>query len=134
MSLEVGHRSPKRKRKRELSQAEAERRERQRQKISPPYLALDRREECGEQAAPRTSVLVGVGHNRGPPIDDPAHKCGKLAPTRKVMQRYSCSDRTIDRWVMDPDLGFPKPFYIKRRRYWRESDLDRFDAARAEAS
>jgi predicted DNA-binding transcriptional regulator AlpA len=56
----------------------------------------------------------------------------KLSPTRKVMERYSCSDRTIDRWVADPDLNFPKPIYIKRRRFWFDEELDEFDAAQAE--
>jgi predicted DNA-binding transcriptional regulator AlpA len=50
-------------------------------------------------------------------------------PTRAVMARYDVSDRTIDRWVADPSLGFPKPIRIKRRRYWDEDALDEFDAA-----
>jgi predicted DNA-binding transcriptional regulator AlpA len=56
----------------------------------------------------------------------------KLSPTRKVMERYSCSDRTVDRWVADPNLNFPKPIKIKRRRFWFEDELDDFDAAQVE--
>jgi hypothetical protein len=31
----------------------------------------------------------------------------KLLPTTAVMARYSVSDRTVDRWEVDPTLGFP---------------------------
>ena len=33
------------------------------------------------------------------------------------------SDMTIWRRLADPELNFPKPLYIGRRRYWRESEL-----------
>jgi predicted DNA-binding transcriptional regulator AlpA len=57
----------------------------------------------------------------------PTGRSNKKLPTRAVMTRYDVSDRTIDRWTADETLGFPKPFYIRRRRYWREEDLDLFD-------
>ena len=31
------------------------------------------------------------------------------------------SDMTLWRWINERD--FPKPIYIARRRYWRESDV-----------
>jgi predicted DNA-binding transcriptional regulator AlpA len=34
------------------------------------------------------------------------------------------SDMTIHRWLNDPDLGFPRPTYIGKRRYWRRDDID----------
>jgi predicted DNA-binding transcriptional regulator AlpA len=30
---------------------------------------------------------------------------------------------TLHRWLNNPDLNFPKPAYIGRRRYWREADV-----------
>lgn len=33
------------------------------------------------------------------------------------------SAMTLHRWLNNPDLDFPKPQYIGRRRYWREADL-----------
>jgi len=33
------------------------------------------------------------------------------------------SDMSIWRWLDDPELQFPKPIYISRRRYWGEADL-----------
>jgi predicted DNA-binding transcriptional regulator AlpA len=58
----------------------------------------------------------------------------KLVPTKRVAERYDSSTRTIERWTDDPTLNFPKPIYIKRRRFWREDELDDFDAAQAEGT
>lgn len=53
-------------------------------------------------------------------------------PARRVRARYGeISDMTLWRWLNDPDMGFPKPRYINRRRYWLEDELDEFDRARA---
>lgn len=48
----------------------------------------------------------------------------KLIPSAAV--REICggiSDMSLWRWLNDPDLGFPKPIVIQRRRYWREADV-----------
>lgn len=46
-----------------------------------------------------------------------------------VRQRYgNCSDMTLWRWLADEDLGFPQPLRIQRRRFWRLSDLQRWEA------
>jgi len=44
------------------------------------------------------------------------------------------SDMTLWRWLHDPALGFPRPTYIGRRRYWREADVAEWLAAQAEAA
>jgi predicted DNA-binding transcriptional regulator AlpA len=54
----------------------------------------------------------------------------KALPTRAVMERYQVSDRSIDRWVADPNLGFPQPLKINRKRFFYEHELDAFDATR----
>lgn len=33
------------------------------------------------------------------------------------------SDMTLWRWENSADLNFPKPVYIARRRYWRETEI-----------
>lgn len=51
--------------------------------------------------------------------------------------RIMCGDvshMSLWRWLHDPDLNFPKPIYIGKRRYWREADLLAWIEARAEAS
>jgi len=48
--------------------------------------------------------------------------------------RHVCggiSDMTLWRWLNDPELGFPKPVYIGKRRYWQEAELEEWLAARA---
>jgi hypothetical protein len=52
-------------------------------------------------------------------------------PEAKVRERYGVCAMTLSRWDRDPDLGFPKPIYIRRRKYRHLSELDAFDAARA---
>jgi predicted DNA-binding transcriptional regulator AlpA len=71
------------------------------------------------------TVQPGVTGRRSPTT-----RSKKKLPTRAVMSRYGVSDRTVDRWVADPNLKFPKPIYIQRRRYWDEAELDAFDATR----
>jgi predicted DNA-binding transcriptional regulator AlpA len=41
------------------------------------------------------------------------------------------SDMTLWRWLNDSELAFPKPTYIRRRRYWREADIDAWQATAA---
>jgi predicted DNA-binding transcriptional regulator AlpA len=35
----------------------------------------------------------------------------------------SISDMTLWRYLHDPYLNFPKPIYIKKRRYWQETEV-----------
>jgi hypothetical protein len=57
---------------------------------------------------------------------DPFH------PTRAVCQRYRIVDRTVDRWIKNPNVGFPEPdLEVNGRRYWKESTLQRFERRRA---
>lgn len=45
---------------------------------------------------------------------------------RAAVVRQMCggiSDMTLWRWLGHPDLDFPPPIYISRRRYWREADI-----------
>lgn len=41
------------------------------------------------------------------------------------------SDMTLWRWLESEQLGFPKPLYIQRRRFWRASDIEAFVAKQA---
>jgi hypothetical protein len=50
-------------------------------------------------------------------------------PTKAVQRRYSVSSRTLDRWLEKSSLNFPKPMIINGRRYWRASDLERWEEA-----
>jgi predicted DNA-binding transcriptional regulator AlpA len=45
----------------------------------------------------------------------------------QVKRRYAVSDMAIWRWLHDPAIGFPPPFKIGKRNYWRLSDLQTFE-------
>ena len=51
--------------------------------------------------------------------------------TRKLVERYGVSDRTIDRWLASEALEFPQPILINKRRYWRLSDIEAWEQAQA---
>ena len=59
---------------------------------------------------------------------------GTFLPAAKVRERYGISDMSLWRWLNDPDLAFPKPLYIRGRRFWRISDLEGWEDGRAKAS
>jgi predicted DNA-binding transcriptional regulator AlpA len=44
----------------------------------------------------------------------------------QVMAHFSVCDTTLFRWQRDPAVDFPRPMIIRRRRYWRESDIERW--------
>jgi len=49
----------------------------------------------------------------------------KLIPARIVRAELGgISDMTLWRWLHRPDLQFPQPVVIARRRYWRRTDLE----------
>lgn len=55
----------------------------------------------------------------------------EFLPVKAVRQRYGhCSEATLDRWLKNPDLGFPKPLYIGPMRWWRVDDLEAFERQR----
>lgn len=33
------------------------------------------------------------------------------------------SDMSLWRWLNNPELEFPRPIHIQRRRYWREAEM-----------
>jgi predicted DNA-binding transcriptional regulator AlpA len=52
-------------------------------------------------------------------------------PAARVRKRYGVSAMSIYRWLLDPELRFPKPIYIGRYRYWRLTDLAQWERGRA---
>lgn len=56
----------------------------------------------------------------------------QMVGTKKVRARYDnvCA-RTIDRWIADDELGFPRPTMINGRRYWRLGELQQWERERA---
>ena len=55
----------------------------------------------------------------------------KFLTTRLLCARYNISDKTVDRWLENPALGFPKPMVINGRRLWDENSLTNWERQRA---
>lgn len=52
----------------------------------------------------------------------------------KTAGRYGKSIRTLDRWLEDERMNFPRPVLLGRMRFWRVADLEAWEAAQAERS
>jgi hypothetical protein len=52
-------------------------------------------------------------------------------PSRLVWTRFGISERTLERWVADPLLKFPKPMLIRRRRYYFLDEIEEWERAEA---
>jgi hypothetical protein len=57
-----------------------------------------------------------------------------LLPHPAVARHYHKNERTIQRWVESPTLGFPKPIVINGRKYYREYELRDWEIATAAAA
>ena len=60
-------------------------------------------------------------------------RVGSYLPARDVRRRYCVSDMTLYRWLLDEKLGFPKPYYFGRFRYWLERELLEWEIAQPRA-
>jgi predicted DNA-binding transcriptional regulator AlpA len=56
---------------------------------------------------------------------------GRKVGIKELTERYGVVPRTVDRWLADADLGFPKPLVINGRRYWALSEIEQWEHARA---
>jgi hypothetical protein len=54
-------------------------------------------------------------------------KNSRRIPNEDVAERYGVGVRTIDNWLADDELGFPRPIVINTRKYYLEDELDEFD-------
>ena len=58
----------------------------------------------------------------------------KLLTAAQVRERFgNISDMSLWRWINDERVAFPRAVYISRRRFWRESEIDAFEARQAAA-
>jgi hypothetical protein len=49
------------------------------------------------------------------------------ADIHDLEDRYRKTKSSIDRWLRDPELNFPKPRLVRGKRLWAVSDLEAFD-------
>ena len=58
----------------------------------------------------------------------------KYLGTPSVAERYDRTVRTVQRWLVAPPAGFPKPVKHNGRWLWSLDDLDAYDAELARAN
>lgn len=54
----------------------------------------------------------------------------KLKPKPDVARDFGVTTRSIDRWIKDQSLGFPRPVKINSRCYFDADALEAWKAAR----
>lgn len=55
-------------------------------------------------------------------------------PASAVQARYAITPMTLYRWLRDPEMAFPQPLVIRRRRLFPREALDRWDRTHARVS
>ena len=48
-----------------------------------------------------------------------------------LCQRFGIVSMTLRRWLDNPALAFPRPYFVNNRRYWKLADIERWERERA---
>jgi hypothetical protein len=70
---------------------------------------------------------MGEAHNAG------VVAAGDLVPSMTVAKEFGVTRRTLGRWFVNPEMGFPAPIEINRRLYFSRSALEAWKIARLAA-
>jgi hypothetical protein len=85
----------------------------------------------GQVAKRRTELRSSVAPAPSPQCENVRDR---RLPARLVCERYDIVRRTLDRWIDNEALGFPRPIVINKRRYFREHELEAWERQRAQAA
>ena len=69
----------------------------------------------------RTRLSPSRYDDRGDSDDESAGRY--LLTSQQIAKRYSISAMTLWRWEADAEMQFPKPKWIRRRKYWDVASL-----------
>jgi hypothetical protein len=58
----------------------------------------------------------------------------KFLTTAKAAEKFAVCPKTIDRWAKDPNLNFPPPVVVNKRKYHDEKFLESWATDRARIS
>lgn len=53
---------------------------------------------------------------------------------RQVWEMFSVTDRTLDRWIANSQLAFPRPTYLNRRKYFLRDEIEKWAASARSAA
>jgi predicted DNA-binding transcriptional regulator AlpA len=80
-----------------------------------------------KSALMRSAAIVAEAPGEETPISIAPGK-GAFLPASGTWQRYGVTSMTLHRWLADPELQFPRPFYLGRFRFWRIAELEAWEA------
>ncbi len=52
---------------------------------------------------------------------------GRKLTSTAVCERYGITRRTLGRWMVDPEMGFPAPITFNNRHYFDEAQIGEFE-------
>jgi hypothetical protein len=76
---------------------------------------------------PRIEALLAGRPPPPPTLEDE----NRRVPAKSVAAFHGICLRSLNRWLADPRLAYPKPAIVNGRRYWRVGDILAWDQARA---
>src|SRR5262245_61552542 len=79
------------------------------------------------------ATLAKIGHNGGPPLEDPPVE-QKFLTEAQTADRYGVTTRTLMRWDETPDLDFPPPILVRKRRFRDRRLLEQWERKQAAES
>jgi hypothetical protein len=68
------------------------------------------------------------------PAGPPRVTEGLKLSAAQIAHRFGISGRTFERWLLNPELRFPRPIYILRRRYWELAEVQVWERRQATIS
>jgi hypothetical protein len=80
---------------------------------------------------PTITVIIVFCLRIGTEVKGEADMDRKLRKSAVAKRYGDVNPRTIDRWLLDPALNFPKPFYVGSTPMWHETELEEWERDRA---
>ena len=89
------------------------------------------------------AAIAKIGHNGGPPLDieelpkakPPLRNDLPVAPRylteSQAAARYCVNPRTLRRWDENPEIGFPPPVLVRKRRFREVAGLEAWERQQA---
>lgn len=78
----------------------------------------------------RTETLIAGRPPSPPPFTD----LDRRVPAVRVAAFHGITLRSLNRWLADPRLAYPRPTIVNGRRYWRAGDIIAWDRARVDSA
>ena len=85
----------------------------------------------GGNGGPTTAAIICFCLRIGTEVKGEADMDRKLRKSAVAKRYGDVNPRTIDRWLLDPALNFPKPFYVGSTPMWHETELEEWERDRA---